>query len=218
MAETFKEVRVFGFEDAELQRWPEDYGLRPYNVPPKDMLCLPEDEPLVVHARRGAEATWILETVGKGNDVILYVPQGQDVPQGAYYEAKITDAELPALRGLLAHPEQFRVRELAEDVPLRLLARPVETIDLGELGLPEQASGHLSDCCICQRALREALQDRVRLYQKMFCPSPGVLIVYVLEGSDATGLLRTHIDGCHLCGPQVRALRESFISPRQRIG
>jgi hypothetical protein len=218
MAETFKDVSVFGFEDAELARWPEDYGLRPNNLRCEEMLHLQENEPLVVHARRGAEATKTLETAGKGNDVILYVPQGQDVPQGTYYEAKISDAGLPALRGMLAHPEQFRMRELAEDVPLRLLARPIETIDLGELALPEQASRHLLSCYICQRALREALQDKVLLYQKMFCPGPGMLIVYALEGNNGAGSLRAHIDSCPLCGPQLIALRDAFTSPRQRIG
>jgi hypothetical protein len=218
MAETFKDVWVFGFEGAELARWPEDYGLRPKNMTPEEMLSLPENEPLVVHARRGAEATRALETSGSESDVILYVPQDYDIPQGTYYEAKITDAGLPALRGMLAHPEQFRMRELAEDVPLHLLATSIETIDLGELGLPKQAIGHLSDCRICQRALREALQDKVLLYQKMFCPGPGVLIIYALEGSDEPGLLRAHIDDCPLCAPQLRALRDSFTSPTQRIG
>ncbi|HEX9987209.1 MAG TPA: hypothetical protein VGE45_01880 [Chloroflexia bacterium] len=218
MAETLKDVQVFGFEDAELARWPEDYGLRPNNLTLEEMLHLPDDEPLIIHVRLGVEATRTLETAGSENDVILYVPQGQDVPRGAYYEARITDAGLPALRGMLAHPEQFRMRELAEDVPLGLLARAIETIDLGELGLPEQASRHLSGCRICQRALREALQDKVLLYQKMFCPSPGMLIVYSLEGSDGEGSLRTHIDSCPLCGPQLSALRDAFTGPKQRIG
>lgn len=218
MAETVKDVSVFGFEEAELARWPEDYGLRPSNLTPEEMLNLPDDEPLVVHARQGVEATNALETADKGNDVILYLPEGQDVPQGVYYEARIADAGLPALSGMLAHPEQFRMRELAEDVPLRLLARAIETIDLGELGLPEQASKHLSDCRICQRALREALQDKVLFYQKMFCPNPGMLIVCALEGGDGAGSLRAHIDSCPLCGPQLQALRNAFTSPSQKIG
>lgn len=215
MAETLIDVRVFGFEDAELGRWPEEYGLRPHCVAPEDMLDLPEDEPLVVHARRGAEATRTLETVGRGNDIILYLPQGQVVPRGVYYEAKITDAELPALRALLAHPQQFRMRELAEAVPLRLLARPVQTIDFGDLDLPEQASRHLSGCCICERALREALHNRVLLYQRMFCPGSGALIAYALEGRDADGLVRSHVVGCPLCGPQVAALRAALVPGRQ---
>jgi hypothetical protein len=218
MAETFKDVSVFGFEDEELARWPEDYGLRPSNLTPEEMLNLPEDEPLVVHARQGVEATTALETADKGNDVILYLPEGQDVPQGVYYEARINDAGLPALRGMLAHPEQFRMRELTEDVPMRLLARAIESIDLGELGLPEQASMHLSDCRICQRALREALQDKVLLYQKMFCPNPGMLIVCALEGGSGAGSLRAHVDSCPLCGPQLQALRDAFASPSQKIG
>jgi hypothetical protein len=218
MAESFKDVSVFGFEDAELARWPEDYGLQPSNLTPDEMLNLPEDEPLVVHARQGVEATTTLETADKGNDVILYLPEGQDVPQGAYYEARITDAGLPGLRDMLTHPEQFRMRELAEDVPLRLLARAIETIDLGGLGLPEQVSMHLSGCRICQRALREALQDKVLLHQKMFCPNPGMLIVCALEGGNGAGSLRDHLDSCPLCGPQLKALRDAFTTPSQKIG
>lgn len=207
MVEPAVEVYVFGFRDAELAEWTSEFGLHPRSLAPEDLGRVPQDVPVIAHARGGAELTRRLEAAGMLNDIFLYLPPGQVVPPpGAYYELAITDQDLPDLPTQLAHPEQFRIRELAEDVPMRLLANPIGTLPLGGLGLPAWASDHLASCPICEGALREALRARVRLYQSLACPRPEGLIAYARRGEDAGGRVGRHISTCPVCASQVKAL------------
>jgi|GEM_PF-2933193 len=208
MSEAPTDVYVFGFEDGELESWSRDYGLQPIKVSPHELDGLPEEAPIVAHARQASELASKLEHTGLPNDIILYLPPGQSVPAGAFYDVKIGDEELPRLHELLTHPQQFRVRELAEDVPLRLLATPIQDLNLQNLELPAWASEHLATCAICRQALREGLRARVRLYQMASCPPTETLIAYVRRGKDAEGRIATHLSTCPICAAQAKALRE----------
>ena len=208
MSKTVADIHVFGFEDEDLQAWPVLFGLNPIELGLDDLDTLSEDVPILAHARKAAELTRRLEREGISNDVILYLPAGESIPKGAYYEARITDQELSRLSGLLTHPQQFRMRELAEDIPLQSLTKPVQSLDLNTLPLPTWASEHLEGCVTCKDALRNALGDRVRLYQMMWCPHPNALIAFVRQGRDSDGRMAKHLATCPLCAAQAQVLRD----------
>lgn len=208
MSEAPTDVYVFGFEDEELESWGRDYGLQPIKVSLNDLDGLSEEAPVVAHVREASEIARQLEHTGLLNDIVLYLPPGQSVPAGAFYDIKIGDEELPRLHELLAHPQQLRVRELAEDVPLRLLATPIQDLNLQSLGLPAWASEHLATCAICRQALRDGVRARMRLYQMASCPPTETLIAYVRRGKGTEGSIATHLSTCPICAAQARALRE----------
>lgn len=204
---TLTQVYVYGFKADELERWARDFGLQPVALEPAAFGALPDGAPVVVHASAAAELTRRFELEGVPSDIILFLPSGAQKPRGAYYEAAIAQEELPRLRALVTHPEQFRMRRLAEDIPLRLLTKPIQALDLQQLGLPERDAVHLANCAICPDALREALRNRVRLYQRLSCPSPEELITYARTDKVAGGQFSQHIQTCPLCEAQLQALR-----------
>jgi hypothetical protein len=207
MEETLTQIYVYGFSPDELDHWERDLGLQPVTLEPGALGTLQEGLPVVVHASEAADLTHRIESEGAAVEIILYLPSGAQKPRGAYYDAVITQDELPSLRALVTYPEQFRMRRLAEDVPLRLLTKPIQTLDLQELGLPENDATHLVKCPVCPAVLREALRDRVRLYQRLSCPSPEELILYVRTGKVAGGQFSEHMQTCPLCEAQLQALR-----------
>ena len=100
-------------------------------------------------------------------DVILALPPGTDPPVDLPVSATIEPGAWRALRRLLACPQQFRMAELADAVPLSQLTRPVEALDLTTLDLPAWAQEHLQTCTICPDVLRAALRLRVRLREQL---------------------------------------------------
>jgi hypothetical protein len=211
MDTTLTPVYVYGFEPDELENWQSDYGLRPMKLEPGVFGMLSEETPVVAHARAATEITYAFETEGILSDIILYLPPGSSAPTGAYYEAAVSEGELPGLASMLGHPQQFRMQRLAEDVPLSLLARPVQTLDLQSLGLPEADAVHLRTCPTCPSILREALRERASLYQRLSCPGIDELIAYASGNPALGGRLAAHIQACPFCNPQVEELRAVMV-------
>lgn len=211
MDTTLTPVYVYGFRPDELANWQRDYGLRPMELELDTLDILSEETPVVAHARAAAELTHKFESEGILSDIILYLPPGALPPSGAYYETAVGEAELPGLASTLGHPQQFYMQRLAEDVPLRLLAQPVQTLDLQSLGLPEADAAHLKTCLTCSSIFREALRERVRLYQRLNCPEAEELIEYA-SADPAPGRLAAHIRSCPFCNPQVEALRAVIVA------
>jgi hypothetical protein len=196
-------VAVWGFTPTDLRLWPPD-------LQPVPVTSLAADAPVVVHAGATTEvaqwlaANWAPEA--RPPDIILYqpavpAPPPADLPVSATMEA----GAWRALRRLLACPQQFRMAELAEVVPLRQLIRPVEALDLPTLELPAWAQEHLRTCVVCPDVLRAALRTRLRLREQLICPSVEHLIAYARSGADAR--ITSHLAECPLCAAQVAALR-----------
>ncbi|MDQ2805462.1 MAG: hypothetical protein M3Z04_00860 [Chloroflexota bacterium] len=108
-------------------------------------------------------------------------------------------------------PQQPAHAALADDVPLRQLTQPLETLDLPRLDLPAAARAHLRDCADCRTALRTTLGDRLRLRRRLYCPTPDRFTTRS-QGADDAAFDR-HLAGCPLCAAQFRAVR-AVLDPR----
>jgi hypothetical protein len=203
-------VYLLGFDPGDLKDWQEHYGLEPVEVSLDALNTLPQGVPIVVHTDRAAELAEKVDAEGILRDVILYVPSGSQRPQRVSFDAVVHEADLSRLRELVTHAEQLRMARLAHDVPLSLLTRQVQDLDLQHLGLPQQDAAHLANCLICPNIFREALRERVQLYQRLSCPSPGELIEYASTGKISDGRLAAHMQRCPLCSAQLETLRSAI--------
>lgn len=200
-------IRVYGFEEAELEEWPPD--LRP--EPVRSLDSLPE-APVVVHLRAFPafrEAALALgERFGRMPDAVLYRPPGEASPEGAasFVDAEVEARDWEALRRLMACPRRFRSAEWAEDVPedhLFAMADPPTPAELADLPLPPEVREHLRQCAVCQEAFAEALRAR-RAMARMLCPPAARLIAY-LRGADDPGMA-LHLERCRWCQAEAAAL------------
>ncbi|MEP6775197.1 MAG: hypothetical protein ABJA50_06325, partial [Chloroflexota bacterium] len=202
-------VFTYGFEPGETERWTNELELRPVSLERDALNTLPGDVPVVVHIRQAAALARLLEDVGMLNDLILFVPEGAQIPAGAYYEAIVSESRLPRLKQLVEHPEQLRISRMAEGVPLRLLNKPVQALNLQMLGLSKEDAAHLATCPICPGLLRNALRERIRLYQQLSCPTPEVLIEQA-TGLSTSAIVQAHIKECPFCKAQIEALQATL--------
>lgn len=204
-------VYLWGFPEEDGRHWPPD--LEPIHTE-----GWPAEAPVVVHASAAEqfqrEAMDHLSPDGRLPEAILYLPRGAEAPEGAwaYFDATVQEGDWNSLLALLVCPRQFKMAEMAEELPVAFLAgldQPVEELTPQKIPLPEEEDRrHLVECPTCREAFGRSLQARLRLRRQLLCPGTNQLAAYVRGIPDAQ--VEGHLGSCQVCQAQVTVLQQEL--------
>jgi hypothetical protein len=166
-----QQVYVWGF-DAEAMAGP----LWPQDLEPVPVTTWPHDAPVVVHAQAAAafQAAALQHPWPDGRlpEAILYLPRGEGIPATAwgFFDTTVQAGDWPTLRRLLEDPQQFRMAEMADELPaafLEGLEGPVDELPADAFPLPAAVRQHLAQHRLARAAFNRALADRLRLRRQL---------------------------------------------------
>lgn len=215
------EIYLWGFPKSDLLNWPSDLN-------PIPVVELPQAGPVVVHAKavRAFQDRLASLSAGRLPDAVLYLPDGVQPPQDAwaYFDAVVRAGDWDSLRALAACPRQYRMAEMAEELPAAFLAgmdRPIGAYRPTELPLPEQVRIHLRECATCRQAFDQAVEDRQRWRRLLLCPTAEQLAAFVRGATEPW--VTEHVRACRFCQAGLRALQRELATvwmplPLDRLG
>lgn len=208
-------IYVWGFEEDELLAWPND--LQP--IPISEW---PVAGPLLVHVR--AAQAFLTKALlhplpdGRLPDAMLYLPNHVPMPEGSwgYFDATVQEDAWQDLRILTECPEQFRMSDMAEELPISFfdgLVQPVDRLPAAEIPLPRDVRAHLAACDGCRESFDRAVEVRLRWRRQLRCPAVNQLADLVRGITDDQ--LEQHLAHCRFCQAEVAVLRLELL-PRQQ--
>lgn len=160
-----RRLYLWGFTGQEallFQRYLEN--VEPIRI---DRLPAPEAVPVVVHAGAMQAFQDAVDALPDGElpDAVLYLAQGLEEPEGAatYVDQIIKEGDWSAFKELVAAPEQFRLANLAYQLPVAFIEQlegPISDLDVERLPLPEADRALLASSPVARHAFTRALSDR----------------------------------------------------------
>ena len=210
-------IYLWGFAQEDVADWPKVFA-------PVRVTELPQDQPVLVHyqglAAYQAQVLARPRPDGRLPDALLYLPKGVQPPPGfrSFFDATVQEGEWSELRKLFACPQQFRMQEMADELPAPFLAGlsgPVHHLAPAKLPLPPDVVAHLTTCMSCLQAFYQALTERLQWRRQLHWPSPAQLEAYFQGVTDLR--IAAHLAICQACRRELSLLEQAISPPWFRL-